>query len=80
MALLSALTGMNARMNDLLTLNELAALLRRRPETIRKDLRRNPDAVPPRLNLPGTRLLRWRACDVQNWLAAHVDLGEAKNV
>ena len=48
----------------LLTLNELADILGRSPETIRKDIRRNPDAVPPRLKLPGTRLLRWRASDV----------------
>jgi len=53
----------------LLDLNELAALLRRSPETLRKDLRRNPRAVPPRLNIPGTRLLRWRAVDVECWLA-----------
>ena len=73
MASMSASTGLKACMNDLLTLDELAAVLRRSPETIRKDLRRNPDAVPPRLNLPGTRLLRWRAVDVQKWLAIHVD-------
>ena len=52
----------------LLDLAELAELLGRSPETIKKDMRRNPDAVPPRLQLPGTRLLRWRPCDVQAWL------------
>lgn len=55
----------------LLTLEDLAAILGRSPETIRRDLRRNPDAVPPRLQLPGTRLLRWRAVDVEAWLARH---------
>jgi predicted DNA-binding transcriptional regulator AlpA len=29
-------------------------------------------AVPPRLNIPGTRLLRWRRADVDAWLAEHV--------
>ena len=59
----------------LLTLNELADILGRSPETIRKDTRRNPDAVPPRLKLPGTRLLRWRASDVDVWLALNVQKG-----
>ena len=59
----------------LLTLNELADILGRSPETIRKDIRRNLDAVPPRLKLPGTRLLRWRASDVDVWLALNVQKG-----
>ena len=52
----------------LMTLTDLAELLGRSPETIRKDIRRNPEAVPPRLVLPHTRLLRWRQCDVDAWL------------
>lgn len=55
----------------LLDLKALACLLGRSPETIRRDLRRNPDAVPPRLQLPGTRLLRWREADVARWLDQH---------
>lgn len=59
-------------MTELLAVQELAGLLRRSPETIKRDLRRNPSAVPRRLTLPGTRLLRWRAIDVERWLEAHV--------
>ena len=55
-------------MDRLLTLDELALLLKRSAHTIKNDLRRNPGAVPPRMNLPGTRLLRWRLADVQAWL------------
>ena len=55
-----------------LELKDLATLLARSPETIRKDLRRNPAAVPPRLIISGTRLLRWRAVDVHVWLAQRV--------
>ena len=58
----------------ILDIHELACLLQRSPETIRKDLRRNPLAVPPRLHIPGTRLLRWRACDVDAWLADYVEV------
>jgi predicted DNA-binding transcriptional regulator AlpA len=58
----------------IIDLNELSALLGRSPETIKKDLKRNRLAVPPRLHIPGTRLLRWRKVDVDNWLASHVEV------
>lgn len=60
-------------MSYLLDLHELAQLLGRSAETIKKDLRRNPRAVPPRVHIPGTRLLRWRRVDVEAWLAELVD-------
>lgn len=62
-------------MTPLLTLDDLANLMGRSPSTVTRNLRRNPAAVPPRLSLPGTRLLRWRAEDVDEWLRAHV-MGE----
>ena len=57
----------------LLDLNELGSLLGRSPETIKKDMKRKRMAVPPRLHIPGTRLLRWRAVDVSVWLASLVE-------
>jgi predicted DNA-binding transcriptional regulator AlpA len=63
-------------MSHLLDIQELAELLGRSPETIKKDLKRNPLAVPPRLHIPGTRLLRWRLVDVEAWLAGYVVRGE----
>lgn len=57
----------------ILGLGDLATLLSRSPETIRKDIRRNPAAVPPRLIIAGTRLLRWRAVDVDAWLTQRVE-------
>lgn len=59
-------------MQKLLDIHELATVLGRSPETLKKDLRRNPMAVPPRLYIPGTRMLRWREADVEAWLAANV--------
>jgi predicted DNA-binding transcriptional regulator AlpA len=56
----------------LICIEDLARLLGRSPETIRKDIKRNPAGVPPRLCIPGNRLLRWRPADVDGWLAAHV--------
>ena len=38
--------------NSLLDLADLADLLGRSPETIKKDIRRNRLAVPPRLHIP----------------------------
>jgi predicted DNA-binding transcriptional regulator AlpA len=60
--------------NILIDLNELSAMLGRSPETIKKDLKRNRLAVPPRLHIPGTRLLRWRQIDIDSWLASHVEV------
>lgn len=59
-------------MDKLLDVFELADVLGRSAETIKKDLKRNPGAVPPRVHLPGTRLLRWRPVDVDVWLADYV--------
>jgi predicted DNA-binding transcriptional regulator AlpA len=59
--------------STLLDLQELADLMGRSPETIKKDIKRNHLAVPPRLHIPGTRLLRWRRVDVDAWLASFVE-------
>lgn len=53
---------------NLLTVSDLSRILGRSPHTVRADVHRNPDALPPRLQLPGTRLLRWRPADVDRWL------------
>lgn len=58
-------------MKSLLDIHDLARVLGRSPQTIKRDIRRNPGAVPPRTMLPGTRLLRWREQDVGDWLAHH---------
>lgn len=66
-------------MQHLLDLEELSALLGRSPETIKKDMKRNRLAVPPRLHIPGTRLLRWRPMDVEAWLASCSEPGYPGN-
>ncbi len=63
------------QISPLLDLEMLGRLLGRSPQTIRRDLRRNPNAVPPRIQLPGCRLLRWREADVAAWLEALVQAG-----
>ena len=59
--------------NSVLDLPGLATLLGRSPQTIKTDMQRNRLAVPPRLHIPGSRLLRWRRVDVDAWLASHVE-------
>lgn len=74
------MTGIEQKMrfSPLLTLDDLAALLGRSPDTIKKDMRRNPAAVPPRLILPQTRLLRWRPADVERWLESFAEASSSE--
>ena len=58
-------------MDPLLDIDGLARILNRGTSTILRDIRRDPDVVPPRLTLPGTRLLRWHEADVAARLDAH---------
>jgi predicted DNA-binding transcriptional regulator AlpA len=67
-----------SHLSPLLDLQALSRLLGRSPATIRRDLRRNPNAVPPHMRVPGTRLLRWRESDVVAWLDAHAPASVAR--
>lgn len=51
-----------------LSLDELAALLKRSPTTILNDRVRNPAAVPPAIKIPGTKSLLWEYSAVCAWL------------
>lgn len=51
-----------------LDIYELAELLGQRPETIQKNMKSRPWCVPPRMHIPGTRMLRWRKAEVETWL------------
>jgi hypothetical protein len=52
----------------LLTLDELAKILRRAPSTIRSDLKRAPHRVPPPVKRREWKDLRWRPETVSRWL------------
>lgn len=60
-------------MKGLLTVDELAPIIRKSVETIQSDASRNPKSLPPICRLPRTKRLLWREEDVERWLAAHVD-------
>lgn len=65
--------GEGSFMRTLLTVDQLAGCLHKSVASIRSDATRNPRSLPPICRLPGTKRLLWRAEDVENWLAEHVD-------
>lgn len=54
---------------------ELSERLGKSPATLRRDITRNPRNVPPRLNIPGAKILRWRPAEVEVWLEEQRALG-----
>lgn len=59
-------------MQALLTVNQLSSYLHKSVSSIRSDVTRNPQALPPICRLPGTKRLLWRVEDLEAWLAEHV--------
>lgn len=54
-----------------LTITDLARLLNRSPATIATEVTKNPDKLPPRLRLPGSRRVLWLQEDVEKWINNH---------
>lgn len=59
-------------MQNLLSVEQLAAFLHKSVASIRSDATRNPQSLPPICRLPGTKRLLWRAEDVDSWLQQYV--------
>jgi len=57
------------RINMLKTLDveELSVILRKAPSTIKVDLRRRPERIPPPIRIPGSGKLLWIESDVEYW-------------
>lgn len=51
-----------------LTPEELAPIIGRAASTIRADVNRRPETLPPRLKIPGSSKLLWLEKDVDEWL------------
>lgn len=64
---------------ELLTVEQLGAILRKSPASVRADASRNPSALPPICRLPGNHRLLWRSEDVFAWVAKHVERNPADN-
>ena len=52
----------------LLTVEDMERYTGRKASTIRVDVTRRPETLPPRWHIPGTRLVRWRLGDVVEWM------------
>lgn len=50
---------------------ELATILQRAVATVKTDVSRRPETLPPRLAIPGTRTPIWLLSDVLDWLERH---------
>lgn len=48
--------------------DELSQLIGRKASTIKTDLSRKPESLPPRLRIPGSNKLLWLEADVLKWL------------
>jgi len=59
-------------MPNYLDIDELAELLGISSATIRRNLRLAARNVPPKMHIPGTKMLRWRRADVEVWLEEQV--------
>lgn len=53
---------------QVLTIDDLSALLHRSAKTIAAEVTKAPHKLPPRLRLPGSRKVLWLASDVEAWL------------
>jgi predicted DNA-binding transcriptional regulator AlpA len=62
-------------MTKYLDIDELATFLGQSTQTIKKKLRSVPAQLPPKMHIPGSKMLRWRMHEVENWLT---DTGRSK--
>jgi hypothetical protein len=65
---------------QIITPEELAMLLHRSAKSIRVDVTRNPNSLPPVFRPPGTKKIRFRLVDVQKWMEALAALAAAEKV
>jgi predicted DNA-binding transcriptional regulator AlpA len=56
-------------LKKLLKIKDLAEILGRSPVTVRVDVSRRPETLPPRIVMPGSNRVVWDEEDVKTWLA-----------
>ena len=60
-------------MTPLLTIDDLAAILRCSPGSLRNRRSKAPDTLPPAIKPPGSKTTLWRREVVEAWLDEHVE-------
>lgn len=56
---------------DLINPQQLAAILHKAEATIRSDIHRAPERLPPRVVMPNSKRLVWLRSTVESWLVQH---------
>lgn len=59
--------------DTLIDASELGKLIGRSTTTVKIDVSRRPETLPPRFIIPGTRKVMWRVKDVREWMEAIAD-------
>ncbi len=54
--------------HQLIGIDELAKMIDRKRNTIRVDVTRRPDTLPPKVKLPGSRRVLFKKDDVKKWI------------
>lgn len=63
-----------------MTVEDLAAVLQKSVHTVRCDVTRRPETLPPRIQIPGSRTVLWLEQDVIDWLESLRDPKASKDV
>lgn len=59
----------------LLTPKQLATILRKSEASVRSDVHRAPERLPPRVIVPNSNKLLWLRSTVESWLVQHQEAG-----
>ena len=63
---------------DLLNPQQLATILHKAEATVRSDIHRAPERLPPRVIMPNSKRLVWLRSTVESWLVKHQATGAAQ--
>ncbi len=63
---------------DLLTPKQLAIILHKSEATVRSDIHRAPERLPPRVIMPNSHKLVWLKSTVESWLVQHQEAGSTR--
>lgn len=58
-------------MTKYLDVEELAVLMDLTPSTIRRYVAKKPFNLPPKMHIPGSKMMRWRKVEAEKWLYEH---------
>jgi hypothetical protein len=63
---------------NLINPKQLAEILHKAEATVRSDIHRAPERLPPRVVMPNSNKLLWLRSTVESWLVQHQDVGSVQ--